>query len=73
MLKPDGHNDWPCNIRGWFGNNVRRADFDLKSVPIGQTDLERLGRGRLGGQFWSAFVSWFVSSYACPSLHERSD
>ncbi|KAK1843712.1 membrane dipeptidase [Colletotrichum chrysophilum] len=52
----DGHNDWPWNIRGWYSNDMRRTGFDLNSVSIGQTDIGRLTRGRVGAQFWSAFV-----------------
>ena len=29
---------------------------ELENMPIGQTDLVRLGESGLGGQFWSAFV-----------------
>ncbi|KAK8003898.1 hypothetical protein PG989_003617 [Apiospora arundinis] len=52
----DGHNDFPYMIRGWFQNQVGGADFNIDTMPIGQTDLQRLRRGKLGGQFWSAFV-----------------
>ncbi|KAF4893401.1 Dipeptidase gliJ [Colletotrichum fructicola] len=52
----DGHNDWPWNIRGWYSNDMRLTGFDLNSVSIGQTDIGRLTRGRVGAQFWSAFV-----------------
>ncbi|RDW70938.1 dipeptidase-1 [Coleophoma cylindrospora] len=61
----DGHNDWPCNIRGWFTNDVTRPDFDLNEVPIGQTDFMRLRSGMVGGQFWSAYVS-------CPPAGQES-
>jgi hypothetical protein len=47
-------------LRGWYKNQVDRADFDIQKMPIGQTDLDRLARGMIGGQFWSAFVPWFV-------------
>ncbi|OBT39515.1 hypothetical protein VE00_10401 [Pseudogymnoascus sp. WSF 3629] len=52
----DGHNDFPYMLRGWYKNQVDRADFDIQKMPIGQTDLDRLARGMIGGQFWSAFV-----------------
>ncbi|KAH8723138.1 dipeptidase 3 [Phaeosphaeriaceae sp. PMI808] len=52
----DGHNDFAYMVRGWFQNNMSRPDFDIHSMPIGQTDIGRLQKGKLGGQFWSAFV-----------------
>jgi membrane dipeptidase len=45
-------------VRGWFRNNLNQPDFDIHTMPIGQTDLGRLQRGMLGGQIWSAFVPW---------------
>lgn len=59
----DGHNDFAYMIRGWFQNNVGHDSFNIESLPIGQTDIGRLKRGRLGGQFWSAFVP-------CPSVDD---
>lgn len=44
-------------IRGFYGNNL--DDARLQDTPIGQTDLERLHRSQLGGQFWSAYVPWY--------------
>ncbi|KAI0456056.1 membrane dipeptidase-domain-containing protein [Xylaria acuta] len=52
----DGHNDFAYMIRGWFRNRTDQADFQIDDMPIGQTDIWRLRKGRLGGQFWSAFV-----------------
>ncbi|KAJ0418008.1 renal dipeptidase family [Aspergillus carlsbadensis] len=50
----DGHNDFPFMIRGLYSNNL---DSDrLENFPIGQTDIARLERGMVGGQFWSAYV-----------------
>jgi hypothetical protein len=54
----DGHNDFAYMVRGWFRNNLNQPDFDIHTMPIGQTDLGRLQRGMLGGQIWSAFVPW---------------
>lgn len=47
-------------VRGWFQNNVSQPTFDIHMMPIGQTDITRLRKGKLGGQFWSAFVPWLV-------------
>ncbi|RHZ60677.1 hypothetical protein CDV55_106771 [Aspergillus turcosus] len=52
----DGHNDFPYMIRGWFLNDINGQNAHLYDMPIGQTDLQRLQQGRLGGQFWSAYV-----------------
>lgn len=59
-LRADGHNDFAYMVRGWFRGNLGRPDFDIHTMPIGQTDIARLRKGRLGGQFWSAFVPWCV-------------
>ncbi|KAI0126673.1 membrane dipeptidase [Xylariales sp. AK1849] len=52
----DGHNDFPYIVRGWHGIDTSKAGFGIQDMPIGQTDLSRLERGLVGGQFWSAFV-----------------
>jgi membrane dipeptidase len=58
----DGHNDAPWTIRSRFGNDMKRFDFrdttasrDANGV-IMHTDLARLRKGRVGGQFWSVWV-----------------
>ncbi len=49
----DGHNDLPDLIR-------RKGSFEAFDIaqtqPDGHTDLERLRRGGVGAQFWSAYV-----------------
>jgi membrane dipeptidase len=52
----DGHNDLPWVIR-------RNADaprdvgrYDLRRNVSGHTDVERLRRGMVGGQFWSVYI-----------------
>ncbi|KAK4184515.1 renal dipeptidase family [Podospora australis] len=52
----DGHNDFPYILRGWYGINTTEPSFNVNDMPIGQTDLTRLRKGGVGGQFWSAFV-----------------
>src|SRR5688500_16152981 len=52
----DGHNDLPWAIRR---DRVARGDvaaYDLRARTRGQTDIERLRRGRVGGQIWSVYV-----------------
>lgn len=46
-------------IRGWFGNNFELFHPGIHNMPIGQTDLTRLRKGLIGGQFWSAFIPMF--------------
>ena len=43
-------------VRGWYQNQLDCADFTIDDMLTGQTDLKRLRKGKLGGQFWSAFV-----------------
>jgi membrane dipeptidase len=51
----DGHNDLPWTIRTRFGPDLRRVDL---AAPVAgtHTDLPRLRRGGVGGQFWSVYV-----------------
>jgi membrane dipeptidase len=48
----DGHNDWAWETRITRGGTVEGLEGPL----AGDTDLLRLRRGRVGGQFWSVFV-----------------
>jgi membrane dipeptidase len=48
----DGHNDLPWEIRNRFGSSLDSADIG-RSQPDLQTDIPRLRRGGVGGQFWS--------------------
>jgi membrane dipeptidase len=52
----DGHNDLPWTIRGRTEGLGDVAGYDLRSPTPGQTDLERLREGGVGGQFWSVYV-----------------
>lgn len=52
----DGHNDFPFMLRGLYGLNINGKD--LEHIPLGQTSIQKLRDGRVGGQFWSAFVPW---------------
>lgn len=52
----DGHNDLPWAIRE---HEMRPRDvdaYDLRIRTAGHTDLDRLRRGMVGGQFWSVYV-----------------
>jgi len=58
----DGHNDVPEQIRARFDNNLNRFDFRDTSKTgdadhmVMHTDLTRLKKGMVGGQFWSVWV-----------------
>ncbi|XP_043235338.1 dipeptidase 1-like [Amphibalanus amphitrite] len=60
----DGHNDFPWNLRNFVHNEVDAFNFsaDLRQVAPwnlsrwSHTDLPRLRQGRVGAQFWAAYV-----------------
>ncbi|KAJ6646285.1 Dipeptidase 2 [Pseudolycoriella hygida] len=59
----DGHNDFPYNLYRIEGNVLQDFEFDtdLRQNPKWQvssshTDLPRLREGKVGGQFWVAYV-----------------
>lgn len=56
----DGHNDWPEALREHEGDARWTLDLcrDLdKRAGAYNTDIARLRAGRIGGQFWSVWVS----------------
>jgi membrane dipeptidase len=60
----DGHNDLPWEIRERFGGNLSRIDLSASTLTLTDpehrsalmTDIPRLRRGQVGGQFWSVYV-----------------
>lgn len=56
----DGHNDWPELLRQREGDGLATVDLrsglDKRPKPY-NTDIDRLRRGKVGGQFWSVYVS----------------
>ena len=60
----DGHNDLPWEIRERFHSKVSTLDLnsDTSKIPVADdnpplmTDIVRMRRGGVGGQFWSVFV-----------------
>jgi len=53
----DGHNDLPWYIRNDFKQAPLDVEaYDLRRPTAGNTDLARLQRGMVGGQFWSVYV-----------------
>ena len=54
----DGHNDLPWELRDAFDAAVAPIAGDTTKTPKPlQTDLARLRRGHVGGQFWSVWIS----------------
>jgi membrane dipeptidase len=63
----DGHNDLPWYIREEVKDAPRDVDaYDLRKPTSGNTDISRLRKGMVGGQFWSVYVPGEVkdSGYA---------
>ncbi|PSN45629.1 hypothetical protein C0J52_16991 [Blattella germanica] len=60
----DGHNDLPYNIRVYAKDQLKNFDFNKNlstdpywsTIKSSYTDLPRLRKGRVGGQFWVAYV-----------------
>ena len=52
----DGHNDLAWAIREDTTAPMDVAAYDLRKRTRGHTDLERLKKGMIGGQFWSIYV-----------------
>lgn len=62
----DGHNDLAWAIREDSTAPMDVPAYDLRKRTHGHTDLERLKKGMIGGQFWSIYVPGEVkdSGYA---------
>ncbi|KAM5431783.1 putative membrane dipeptidase [Microsporum ferrugineum] len=56
----DGHNDLPFAIRRSTHDQIYDGKVPFETALKGQTDLPRMRKGRMGGQFWSVYVG-------CPS------
>jgi membrane dipeptidase len=52
----DGHNDLAWAIRRDSVSPLDVGAYDLRKRTRGHTDLERLAKGMVGGQFWSVYV-----------------
>lgn len=58
----DGHNDVPAQIRGRFESDFSKFDFRDTLDTLGpaprpmHTDITRLRKGGVGGQFWSVWI-----------------
>jgi membrane dipeptidase len=52
----DGHNDLPHLIRIELYGKMYDGNFDANDKLLGHTDIQRMRKGQMGGQFWSVFV-----------------
>lgn len=59
----DGHNDLPWALREHCGYDLSEVDL-AAGAPVVHTDLPRLRRGGVAGQFWSVFVPCSLSGDA---------
>ncbi|KAJ3050714.1 hypothetical protein HK102_012215, partial [Quaeritorhiza haematococci] len=53
----DTHNDFPMKVAEYFKSQVRDVDLHNLDPKDFQTDINRMREGRMGAQFWSAYVS----------------
>ena len=58
----DGHNDLPWAIHTFEDAPDDLVAYDLRGRTPGHTDLARLRRGGVGGQFWSVYVPAEIGS-----------
>jgi len=58
----DGHNDLPWELRESHGSRVDglASGSDKRETPL-MTDIERLRQGRVGGQFWSVYITGAIT------------
>jgi membrane dipeptidase len=68
----DGHNDLPWAIREATSAPHDVEAYDLRKKTPGHTDLERLKKGMVGGQFWSIYIPGEIrdSGYARVQLEQ---
>ncbi|PZU59504.1 MAG: membrane dipeptidase [Sphingobium sp.] len=53
----DGHNDWAEALTEHAGDARWTTDLDRLAPTMYNTDIQRLRKGHVGGQFWSVYVS----------------
>lgn len=68
----DGHNDLPWYIREHAALPMDVVAYDLNKPTTGMTDIARLRKGMVGGQFWSVYIPGEVkdSGYARIQLEQ---
>ncbi|KAI1609056.1 dipeptidyl aminopeptidase [Exophiala viscosa] len=52
----DGHNDLPIQLRIHFHNKIYDPKCTFRDGLFTETDLVKLKKGQVGGQFWSVYV-----------------
>lgn len=52
----DGHNDLPYLIRIELHDKLYDGSLNLNDKLLGHTDIQRMRKGQMGGQFWSVYV-----------------
>lgn len=58
----DGHNDLPWALRQDFDLSVEGLESGTNSrTPPLMTDMQRMRAGRVGGQFWSVYISGSIT------------
>jgi hypothetical protein len=74
----DGHNDLPRQLGLEFHSRLHYSGFDPASHLLGHTDLLRMRKGQMGGQFWSVYVDCDANqqhfedpSVSCTSIKTR--
>ena len=71
----DGHNDLPWALRENHGLSVEglESGADKREKPL-MTDMQRLRAGRVGGQFWSVYITGtFTGDEAIRTTIEQID
>jgi membrane dipeptidase len=68
----DGHNDLPWAMREAAKDPLDVVAYDLRGKTAGMTDIARLRKGMIGGQFWSVYIPGEVrdSGYARVQLEQ---
>ncbi|WP_337171719.1 dipeptidase [Gemmatimonas aurantiaca] len=68
----DGHNDLPWAMREEKERPLDVVAYNLRQTTRGMTDIARLRKGMIGGQFWSVYIPGEVrdSGYARMQLEQ---
>lgn len=68
----DSHNDLPWAMREFANAPLDVEAYDLNKTTKGMTDINRLRKGMVGGQFWSVYIPGEIrdSGYARVQLEQ---
>jgi len=67
----DGHNDFPYWLKLAHQNQLREVDFNSDLSNETHTDLPRMRKGGVGGQFWSAFARCRTQFKDAPKIFQE--